>query len=78
MYGVTGTDGKTSVATIVSTLLGNQRWGYIGTNGRSCAKFNKDTDNTTPAPEKLYGYLDEFLKQIDVNLKKCAEPDYIK
>ena len=22
------------------------------------------------------GYLDEFLKQIDVNLKQCAEPDY--
>lgn len=62
MYGVTGTDGKTSVATIVSGLLGNYRCGYIGTNGRSCAKFNKDTDNTTPAPHKLYGYLDEFLK----------------
>ena len=61
MYGVTGTDGKTSVATIVSSLLGNYRCGYIGTNGRSCAKFNKDTNNTTPSPDKLYGYLDEFL-----------------
>ena len=28
--------------------------------------------------DKNNGYLDEFLKQIDVNLKKCAEPDYIK
>ena len=62
MYGVTGTDGKTSVATIVSSLLGNNRCGYIGTNGRSCAKFNKDTDNTTPSPDKLYGYLNEFLE----------------
>ena len=61
MYGVTGTDGKTSVATIVSSLLGNDSCGYIGTNGRSCAKFQKDTDNTTPSPDKLYGYLDEFL-----------------
>ena len=26
--------------------------------------------------DKNNGYLDEFLKQIDVNLKKCAEPDY--
>ena len=28
--------------------------------------------------DKNNAYLDEFLKQIDVNLKKCAEPDYIK
>lgn len=61
MYGVTGTDGKTSVATIVSNLLGTDNCGYIGTNGRSCAKFQKDTDNTTPSPDKLYSYLDEFL-----------------
>ena len=61
MYGVTGTDGKTSVATIVSNLLGVDNCGYIGTNGRSCAKFKKDTDNTTPSPDKLYGYFNEFL-----------------
>ena len=28
--------------------------------------------------DKNNAYLDEFLKQVDVNLKKCAEPDYIK
>ncbi len=28
--------------------------------------------------DKNNAYLDEFLKQIDVNLKKCAQPDYIK
>jgi len=28
--------------------------------------------------DKNNAYLDEFLKQIDVNLKKCAEPDYTK
>ena len=28
--------------------------------------------------DKNNAYLEEFLKQIDVNLKKCSEPDYIK
>ena len=60
LYGVTGTDGKTSVATIVSTLIGNDKCGYIGTNGRSCAAYQKDTDNTTPAPHQLYYYFKEF------------------
>ena len=62
MIGITGTDGKTSVATITQTLLGNDICGYIGTNGRSCSKFNKDTNNTTPDGDKLYGYLDEFVQ----------------
>ena len=62
MFGVTGTDGKTSVATIVQTLIGSDKCGYIGTNGRSCQNFNKSTDNTTPSPDKLYSYFDEFIK----------------
>ena len=61
MIGVTGTDGKTSVSTMVQALLGNDKCGYIGTNGYSCAKFNKDTNNTTPDSDKLYGYLAEFV-----------------
>ena len=62
IYSVTGTDGKTSTATIVQTLLGKDVCGYIGTNGRSCAKFEKDTNNTTPDSDKLYGYFNEFLE----------------
>lgn len=62
MIGVTGTDGKTSVTTIVQTLLGSDICAYMGTNGRSCAKFNKDTGNTTPDSDKLYKYFDEFVK----------------
>lgn len=61
LFGITGTDGKTSAATIVSTLIGNSKCGYIGTNGRSCAYFNKTTDNTTPAPHQLYSYFKEFM-----------------
>ena len=61
MIGVTGTDGKTSVATMIQTLIGNDECGYIGTNGYSCSKFQKDTNNTTPDVDKLYGYLKEFV-----------------
>ncbi len=59
---ITGTDGKTSTATIVSTLLGSDICGYMGTNGRECAKFYYETDNTTPDSDKLYMYFDDFLK----------------
>lgn len=69
MIGVTGTDGKTSTATIIQTLLGLENCGYIGTNGYSCAKFNKDTNNTTPDADKLYGYLSEF---VDSGCKYCS------
>ena len=61
IYSVTGTDGKTSTATIVQYLLGSDHCGYIGTNGRSCAKYTKDTNNTTPDSDKLYEYFREFL-----------------
>ena len=61
IYGITGTDGKTSTATIVQTLLGKETCGYIGTNGRSCALFDKDTNNTTPDSDKLYEYFKEFV-----------------
>lgn len=62
MIGVTGTDGKTSTTTIVQTLIGTDICGYIGTNGRSCAKFTGDNPNTTPDAHNLYMYLDEFVK----------------
>ena len=61
MISVGGTDGKTSTATIIQALLTPDVCGYIGTNGRSCAKFNRDTNNTTPDSDKLYMYLDEFI-----------------
>lgn len=62
MIGVTGTDGKTSVTTIIQTLIGSDLCGYIGTNGRNCAKFSGDNPNTTPDAQNLYLYLDEFVK----------------
>ena len=62
MIGVTGTDGKTSVATIIQGLIGSDLCGYIGTNGRSCAAFSGDNPNTTPDAHLLYDYLDEFVR----------------
>ena len=61
MIGVTGTDGKTSVTTIIQTLIGSVECGYIGTNGRSCAAFTGDNPNTTPDAQNLYAYLKEFV-----------------
>ncbi len=69
MIGVTGTDGKTSVSTMVQSLLGKDNCGYIGTNGYNCAKFTKDTANTTPDADKLYMYFHEFL---EAGCKYCS------
>lgn len=61
IIGVTGTDGKTSTATIIQTLIGSDKCGYIGTNGRSCSKFNKEINNTTPDSDKLFEYFKDFV-----------------
>lgn len=62
LIGVTGTDGKTSVATIMQTLISDEKCGYIGTNGCGCEKFNLETANSTPDSDKLYMYFDQFVK----------------
>ena len=61
MIGVTGTDGKTSTATIIQTLIGKDNCGYIGTNGRSWKdKVCDDNPNTTPDETRLYKFLRDF------------------
>ena len=62
MIGVTGTDGKTSVSTIIQTLIGDDLCGYIGTNGISSRKVNEDNPNTTPAPNILYRVFNKFYE----------------
>lgn len=64
LIGVTGTDGKTTVSTIISILLDN--CGYIGTNGISCGKYYEKTNNTTPNLEKLYKIFD-YCKSNKIN-----------
>ena len=61
LIGVTGTDGKTSTASIIQTLLGDEHCGYIGTNGVSCRNFYADTPNTTPDKGHLMGFFRAFL-----------------
>ena len=61
MIGVTGTDGKTSTATIIETLIGHMKCGYIGTNGRRWAGHDMDDNpNTTPDETLLYKFLRDF------------------
>ncbi|MEG1597086.1 MAG: UDP-N-acetylmuramoyl-L-alanyl-D-glutamate--2,6-diaminopimelate ligase [Bacilli bacterium] len=61
LIGITGTDGKTTTATIIAKLLGLDICGYMGTNGRMCSAFNKPLTNTTPDADKLYEYLNDFV-----------------
>ena len=49
MIGITGTDGKTTVATIIYKLLNN--CAYIGTNGINYNDYKEKTSNTTPSLE---------------------------
>ena len=55
IIGVTGTNGKTTVASIIQNLIGSE-CGYLGTNGIICSKFNEKIHNTTPNADKLYKY----------------------
>ncbi len=54
VIGVTGTDGKTSTSTIIETLIGKNRCGYMGTNGYQYNDKVGDTGNTTPDAPILY------------------------
>ncbi|MBQ2061359.1 MAG: UDP-N-acetylmuramoyl-L-alanyl-D-glutamate--2,6-diaminopimelate ligase [Oscillospiraceae bacterium] len=61
VIGVTGTDGKTSTATIIQKLLGEENCGYIGTNGVSCRGFEADNPNTTPDKGHWMAFFRAFL-----------------
>ena len=55
--GITGTDGKTTTATITRNLLNTYvPTAYIGTNGLFCGDDIYPTSNTTPCIEELYYY----------------------
>ncbi|MGN0973913.1 MAG: UDP-N-acetylmuramoyl-L-alanyl-D-glutamate--2,6-diaminopimelate ligase [Bacilli bacterium] len=57
---ITGTDGKTTTAFILSKLLNA---GYIGTLGAFYKNINITTENTTPSIEERYKILNEFIKR---------------
>lgn len=60
LIGITGTNGKTTVAEIIKDMIGDN-CGYLGTNGIICTAFNEKTRNTTPAADKLFKYLNRFV-----------------
>lgn len=60
MIGVTGTNGKTTVAEIIYQLLG-ESCAYIGTNGRKYRSKHYSILNTTPDVDRLYMYFREFI-----------------
>ncbi len=60
MIGVTGTNGKTTVAEIIYQLLGGN-CAYIGTNGRKYKSKHFSMRNTTPDVDRLYMYFREFV-----------------
>lgn len=59
MIAVTGTDGKTTIAEVIQTLLGSD-CAYIGTNGATYKDFHEHLINTTPDSHLLYRFLDTF------------------
>ncbi len=60
MIGVTGTNGKTTIAEIVYQLLGDS-CAYLGTNGKKYHGKKEFIRNTTPDVDRLYRYLAEFV-----------------
>lgn len=80
IIGITGTNGKTTVATIIQDLIGNDICGYLGTNGIICSKFNESIRNTTPDSDRLYSYLRRFVdsKCKLVSMETSSEAFYRK
>ena len=60
IIGVTGTDGKTTVATIIYKLLNN--CAYIGTNGITYNNYKEKTSNTTPSLDKTIPLFADMVK----------------
>ena len=63
IIGVTGTDGKTTMSSIIYQLLNMvDKCGYIGTNGAQCSSFRDKMNYTTPPLKDVYKYLSKFYQ----------------
>lgn len=60
LVATTGTNGKTSVTTIIGSILNhaNMKAGIITTVGASCDGYSCELDNTTPEPGALHNIFD--------------------
>lgn len=63
LIGITGTDGKTTTASILKELLDGLNTAYIGTNGIEYKDIKKKTENTTPKKEELYRVFSSLKKK---------------
>lgn len=61
MIGITGTDGKTTVATIIHELINN--CAYIGTNGIIYADYKEKSPNTTPSQDKTFPLFADMINK---------------
>lgn len=62
--GITGTDGKTTTASIIRRLLSSkEEVAYIGTNGVDILDKHYDSSNTTPCVPQLYKFLSIIKKE---------------
>jgi len=63
VYGITGTNGKTTVAWMLAEAgeVLNERCGYIGTLGHGLGEISAAEGMTTPAAVELHGQLAEFV-----------------
>ena len=73
LIATTGTNGKTTTASIIQDLMGNDVCGYMGTNGIICSGFNEKIVNTTPDADRLYMYFDRFVKNGCKYLRRIYE-----
>ena len=63
LIGITGTDGKTTVASMLYQILNMvSKAGYIGTNGIECSEYSESTYLTTPLPKNIFRAFDIFNK----------------
>lgn len=60
LIGVTGTNGKTTIALMIQSLLGST-CGYMGTNGIISKNFQEKILNTTPDADRLFKYFKRFI-----------------
>lgn len=62
LIGITGTDGKTTTASVVYQLLSEYNAAYIGTNGVDVGNIHFNTNNTTPCISELYEIMSKLKK----------------
>lgn len=63
VFGITGTNGKTTTATILNHILNEnkQKSGFIGTTGAHGSNYTIETENTTPDPLILQNIFNDMV-----------------